>query len=265
MKAGVNGERSRGVARRHPSGRPTIGLLAGMGARSTGPFLDFVIEECQAQLDVRHEADYPPMVVFSWPIPYYFDRELDHADLQETIARGLEWLESTGVDFIAMPCNSAHVYYESLVERVTVPFINMIDAAVDAVSHEEGPVALLATRSTRDSGLYQRALEAQGLDVRCSEDMQARLDGILGRIREVSDLAEPRARFGELLADLSEEGARNGLIACTDLNYLVAGESPLPLVDSGQALAARVVAHWRLLLEAGTEKAVANFGNGTLG
>ena len=149
MKAGVNGERSRGVARRHPSGRPTIGLLAGMGARSTGPFLDFVIEECQAQLDVRHEADYPPMVVFSWPIPYYFDRELDHADLQETIARGLEWLESTGVDFIAMPCNSAHVYYESLVERVTVPFINMIDAAVDAVSHEEGPVALLATRSTR--------------------------------------------------------------------------------------------------------------------
>lgn len=251
-----NGEVAEGVVKRHPSGRPTIGLLAGMGVRSTGPFLEFVIEECQAQLDIRHEADYPPMVVFSWPTPYYFDRELDHADLQETIALGLEWLESTGVDFIAMPCNSAHVYYESLVERVTVPLINMIDAAVEVVCHEEGPVALLATRSTRESGLYQRALEARGLDVCCSDDTQARLDGILGRIREVSDLADPRARFGELLGDLSADGAKTGLIACTDLNYLVEGESPLPLVDGGQALASRVVAYWHSLHVAGMEKAV---------
>lgn len=34
------------------------------------------------------------MIVFSWPIPYYFDRELDHAELEETIGSGLEWLES---------------------------------------------------------------------------------------------------------------------------------------------------------------------------
>ncbi len=160
MNAAVNGQPSHTAVQRHPSGRPTIGLLAGMGARSTGPFLDFVVDACQQQLGARHEADYPPMVVFSWPIPYYFDRELDHAEIQETIGRGLEWLESTGVDFIAMPCNSAHVYYEGLVDRVTVPLINMVEAAVDAVPSAAGPVALLATRSTRDSGLYQRALEA---------------------------------------------------------------------------------------------------------
>ena len=152
---------SREPIRRHPSGRPTIGLLAGMGVRSTGPFLDFVIAECQRQLGARSEVDFPPMVVFSWPLPYYFDRELDHTEIEETIADGLEWLESTGVDFIAMPCNSAHVYFERLMRRVSVPLIDMIQVAVAAVPPDAQSVALLATRSTNASGIYQKALRVE--------------------------------------------------------------------------------------------------------
>ena len=40
------------------------------------------------------------------------------------------------------------------------------------------------------------------------------------------------------------------LFAGTDLNYLVEGESPLPLLDAGQIMAVRVVATWKDLLEA---------------
>ena len=153
MKTGANTAPTLSIVQRHPSGRPTIGLLAGMGVRSTGPFLDFIIEECRWQLGAHHEVDYPPMVVFSWPIPYYFDRELDHAELEETIGSGLEWLMSTGVDLIAMPCNAAHVYYDRLAPRVVVPVIDMIEVAAASVPPDAGAVALLADRSTWDSGL----------------------------------------------------------------------------------------------------------------
>ena len=235
--------------KRHPSGRPTIGLLAGMGVRSTGPFLDFVIAECQEQLGARSEPDFPPMVVFSWPLPYYFDRELDHADIEETIGVGLEWLESTGVDFIAMPCNSAHVYYERLVRRVSVPVIDMVEVAAEAVPSDAGPVALLATRSTNDSRLYQTALRERGIEVDCPERVQSRLDALLETTRTVSDLAPVRAEFLALLEELAAGGVRTGLMACTDLNYLVEGDAPLNLVDAGEALASRVVTNWRRLAD----------------
>ena len=239
----------RGPKRRHPSGRPTIGLLAGMGVRSTGPFLDFVIAECQRQLGARSEVDFPPMVVFSWPLPYYFDRKLDHTEIEETIADGLEWLESTGVDFIAMPCNSAHVYFERLARRVGVPLIDMIQVAVEAVPPDAQSVALLATRSTSASDIYQTALRERGVEVHCPERVQSRLDALLETTRSDSDLSQARGELLGLLEDLAASGVRTGLIACTDLNYLVEGGSPMTLVDAGEALASRVVSEWRRIAD----------------
>lgn len=57
---------------------PTIGLLAGMGVRSTAPFLELVIEECQRQYGASHQPDYPQMMVLSWPTPFWIDRPVDH-------------------------------------------------------------------------------------------------------------------------------------------------------------------------------------------
>jgi aspartate racemase len=215
-----------------------------MGVRSTGPFLEFVIDECKRQLGAYHAIDYPPMVIFSWPTPYYFDREFDEAELEETIGAGLEWLASTGVDFIAMPCNSAHVYYDRLVSRVNVPLVDMIEVTAASIRPESGTVALLGTRSTRDSGLYQKALRAKGLEVLDREDTQVRLDQVLTSVQQASDLSEPRSHFRTLLSDLKEEGVQTALLACTDLNYLVEGDPALPLIDAGRALAVEVVSRW---------------------
>jgi aspartate/glutamate racemase len=33
--------------------QPIIGILAGMGPRSTGPFLDLIVDECQRQYGAR--------------------------------------------------------------------------------------------------------------------------------------------------------------------------------------------------------------------
>lgn len=230
----------------HPSssGLPTIGLLAGMGVRSTGPFLDLIIAECQTQYGARNEADYPPMVVFSWPTPFTFDSPLDHEAMEQTIRRGLEWLESTGVDFIAMPCNSAHVYFDALEPHVGVPLLNLIDEAVRAVPGDATTIALLATRSTRDSRLYQAPLEAAGASVQADEDVQQRIDRLLQDVRRVTDLEPLRAEWMEILEVVRGRGARAALIGCTDLNAVMGGEPPLPLVDGTRALADRVVSTW---------------------
>lgn len=55
---------------------PTIGLLAGMGVRSTAPFLDLVVEECTRIYGAGHQPDYPEIVVISWPTPFWVDRPI---------------------------------------------------------------------------------------------------------------------------------------------------------------------------------------------
>ncbi|TCO68302.1 hypothetical protein [Marinisporobacter balticus] len=38
-----------------------IGILAGMGPRSTAPFLDLVIDECQLQYGAKYDEEFPHM------------------------------------------------------------------------------------------------------------------------------------------------------------------------------------------------------------
>ncbi|HLF03129.1 MAG TPA: aspartate/glutamate racemase family protein, partial [Anaerolineales bacterium] len=94
---------------------PTIGILAGMGPRSTAPFVDLVVTECQRQYGATRDLDFPPMMIYALPAPFDLDRPLDHEALRSAIGEGLRRLEATGVAFIAMPCNSAHIYYDDLV------------------------------------------------------------------------------------------------------------------------------------------------------
>ena len=48
-----------------------IGILAGMGPRSTAPFVDLVLDECQRQYGARHDVEFPRMMTYSLPVPFY--------------------------------------------------------------------------------------------------------------------------------------------------------------------------------------------------
>src|SRR6188474_569355 len=139
-----------------------IGILAGMGPRSTAPFVDMVVDECQQQYGARYDIDFPPMLIFALPTPFYIDRPIDHAVMQATIAAGLRKLEDAGVAFVAMPCNSAHIYVEALAAGMCVPLLNMIDVALGALPAGSKTIALLATRPTVAARMYQDALEHAG-------------------------------------------------------------------------------------------------------
>lgn len=99
---------------------PTIGILAGMGPRSTGPFIDLVVTQCQEIYGARHDIDFPRMLICWQPAPFYEDRPTDHVALEAAIRDGLRYLESAGADFLAIACNSRGcpgVGFQAIVER----------------------------------------------------------------------------------------------------------------------------------------------------
>lgn len=223
---------------------PVIGILAGMGPRSTGPFLDLVLDACQEVYGARHDVDFPKMVVCSQPAPFYEDRPVDHAELERATLDGLKTLEAAGADFLAIACNTVHIYYPRLAAAVRVPLLNIVELAARAVPADARGVALVAARPTAEAGLYQRALGAAGarpLEV----GWQDGVDALLAAVRETTDPATFRRLWGPVLDGARAAGADAVMVACLDLSGVLRhAPATLPVIDSARCLARAVVERW---------------------
>lgn len=223
-----------------------IGILAGMGPRSTAPFVDMVVDACQRQYGARYDIDFPPMLIYALPTPFYVDRPIDHAALAAAIGAGLRKLEDSGVAFVAMPCNSAHIYFEQLAAGIQVPLLNMIDLALAALPATSNTLALLATRPTVEARIYQDVIERAGKRLLVGEIWQAQVDALILAIKSSSDRAAANVLWHNLVADLQAAGVDTLLLACTDLNAVSATlDTPLALVDATRCLAEATVKTWR--------------------
>ena len=224
--------------------QPVIGILAGMGPRSTAPFIDLVVTECQRQYGAKDDADFPRMMICSQPTPFYDDRPTDHMALEAAIRDGLQHLDRAGVDFIAIACNTAHIYYPQLARCVRVPVLNMIDLAVDAVPSSTRMLALLASRPTVEAGIYQAGLHRRDVSL-VEMDWQPQVDNLLGAVRTSTDPSFFAGLWSELMEKARVAGVHTLLVACLDLSAVI---SPVPgefqIVDAAQCLAEDVVKQW---------------------
>lgn len=72
-----------------------IGILAGMGPKSTGPFVDKVVDECQKIYGAINDIDFPHFMIYSCPTPFYIDRPLNHNDMEMAIIKRARRLKKT--------------------------------------------------------------------------------------------------------------------------------------------------------------------------
>jgi len=217
-----------------------------MGPRSTAPFIDLVITECQNKYGARDDIDFPKIMICSQPAPFYEDREIDHVALEAAIRDGLQHLERTGADFLAIACNTAHIYYPQLAKSVNVPLLNIVDLAVGNVPSSAHKLALIAARPTAESGIYQTALTKQGFEL-VDPGWQSQIDHLLGATRTTTDPAVFTQSWRELTQQAERVGADTIIIACLDLSGIIKYiQTPLTVLDASQCLAQEIVYQWLL-------------------
>ncbi|MGK0533067.1 aspartate/glutamate racemase family protein [Bacillus sp. 'calajunan'] len=212
-----------------------IGILAGMGPKSTGPFVDTVVAGCQTIYGAKHDMDFPHMMIYSCPTPFYMDRAIDHEAMKKVIIEGAQKLESTGVEFIAMPCNTAHLYFEELQRSLSIPILNIVDETLQAIPESTKRIALLATEATIQAGIYQDGIVKRNIEYIHYEKWQTMINQTISCIKG-GEIEKARELWNTLVVQLKDE-VDTAIIACTDLN-VVAGED---FVDSAQCLAEAVV------------------------
>jgi len=219
-----------------------IGILAGMGPKSTGPFIDQVISQYQTITGAKDDIDFPPMMIYSLPTPFYLDRPIDHKLMEKTLAKGLQKLESCGVTFIAMPCSTAHLYFEALQACIHVPLLNMVDITLKAIPSSAKKIAILGTRPTFDSYIFQKGLRQRGLEWVAHTDWQKKIDEIILTIKGTDSLEPVLQLWQSLSAELLSEHIDTLLLACTDLNVIFKQKTtPFQIVDASLCLAEQVI------------------------
>ena len=220
--------------------KKTIGILGGMGPLATADLYRKIIEHTRADRDNEH-------------IRVYIDGNAAIPDRTAAILHGgedpvpemlsaLRHLEACGADCIIMPCNTAHYFLPRLREQTALPILDMqrITAAVCRERFPGKTAAILATDGTVQSGLYDRALDAEGVRwIHPGEYEQKTLMHLIYDVVKASRPMEPeKERWDAILDTLRGQGADLFILGCTELPVL-AGVLPSegPFLDPTDELA----------------------------
>ena len=130
-------------------------------------------------------------------------------------------LARQGASCIAIPCVTAHYFYDALQAALPVPVIHGVKETVLHLK-ENGVTAagIMATDGTIATGLFSRALESAGIAcVLPSRQRQADVTHLIYRNIKAG-LPVELERFRAIQAELLDAGAQVVVLGCTELSLV---------------------------------------------
>jgi aspartate racemase len=222
-----------------------IGVLGGISAQATMDFEARVHRVAQRLIPQDWNRGYPPMVVwYHRRIPLRVDddgRPIVPREIDPPMLEAARWLGRVA-DFLAMPCNSAHVGVRQLAEAAGCPVLDMTGVALDDVARRGWRrVGVLGFAGA--PALYLDPLRARG--IRCETvdaHVQARLDAAIRAVAEGREDESNRAATRAAVEALRAAGADGVVLGCTELPLLLDDKRDAPaLVDPAALLAEAAV------------------------
>lgn len=227
-----------------------LGIFGGMGPEATANLYQTIVAITPAEKD----QDHVPTLIFSFPqVP---DRttaiKAGDRSIVPYLQEGVRLLERSGATLIAIPCNTAHYYYDDMQKAVRIPILHMIrEAADETVKRHPGvkTVGLLATSGTIATGLYEKEFRERGVAVLVPDEAQETdlVMRSIGLIKAGRDRELCRDLLGQAGRDLVRRGARVIVLGCTEIPLAFDPATvDVPVVNASLVLAeAALRAYWK--------------------
>ena len=220
-------------------GGKTLGVLGGLGPMSSVYFYEMLTSHTLAQRDQEHlnilissRAETPDRTDFILgksaedPLPI----------MKFEVAR----LIGAGADIIAIPCNTAHYFYDRISEVSGVPVINIIrQTAIFCKRLGVKRAGILATEGTVESGAYADVFATAGMEcVSPDAEGQSIISDII--YSQIKKGKSPDMDAFRMVCDrLALTGCDRLILGCTELSLLKkdGGLSDKLFIDSLEVLA----------------------------
>ena len=221
---------------------PVLGILGGLGPAASCYFYQMVTEHTQAARDQDH-IDLVLSSRATTPDRTEFILGKCRTDPFAIMERDAQMLVRYGATVIAIPCNTAHYFFDRLAASLPVPVLHMPRLTVQqAIAGGRCKLGILATTGTVVTGAYQKMCAEQGLDcaVPCEEDQAALMQIIYGQIKQGK--RADMAVFERISSHLKEQGCNMAVLGCTELSLVKRDEKLNSFyLDSSEVLAKRSI------------------------
>lgn len=143
--------------------KQTLGIIGGVGPLATMFIGEMIVRRTKATKDQEHvhtiidnDTNIPDRTAF------ILDKTKENP--VPVLIEDAKKLASVGANLIAIPCNTAHTFYDELAQGSPIPVLHMIrETAKRANDLGAKRVGILATTGTLTSRMYQDALEEFGI------------------------------------------------------------------------------------------------------
>ncbi len=146
--------------------KKTLGIIGGMGPLATVKLFEKLVLFTDAHSDQEHlrilidnNTSIPDRTAYILgigedPIPNLIDSATK--------------LKNIGADYLIMPCNTAHYFYDDILKSIDIPFLNMIEETAKYIIQEfKGvkDIGLLATEGTYKANVYDNVFKNYNLNI----------------------------------------------------------------------------------------------------
>jgi aspartate racemase len=208
------------------------GIVGGLGPETS----------CEFCLNINHRLRrlsrcQPDLVIENIAVPLEVEESMikgrTSSELLALLQKAVVRLNRSEADFIAIPCNTVHVFIDQLRQVSKKPILSIIEeCANECKKRGVSNVGILATTKTVKSRLYTDILESAGIRVITPSGCeQKEISRIILRIIDGKAEEKDKGFMLRIISDFSAKGAEAVILGCTDLQIMIK-ESCLPIIDS---------------------------------
>ena len=221
------------------------GVLGGLGPLATVYFMELIIMNTKVSCD----QDHLNMVVLNHAtIPDRTDFIVGKSDDNPLpiMIEDAKKLEIAGADFIVMPCNTAHHFYEEIRKNVKIEMVSIIEEtiiyAVDTVPNLK-KIGILATEGTIKSKTYDLECQKRGIicEIPTDSELKLLMHIIYDEIK-AGHRGNPKELY-EIINSMIARGCDAVVLGCTELSVMYEENNihDEMIIDSLTALARKTI------------------------
>ncbi|HLC94588.1 MAG TPA: amino acid racemase [Patescibacteria group bacterium] len=202
------------LSAKKPKAEKVVGILGGMGPFATADFFKQVLTLTPAKKDWEHLHI---LIDNNVKIPSRTRAVLYHEKSPvPAMIKSINRLAQIGADFVVVPCNSAHYFYEEVIPFIKIPWLNMLKIASETISVKKfkKPLVLggyITTKNRLYSQYFPKAVYLSDLENQI-------ITAFIEEIKLTSNLSQKAKKELEKIIHQKRSFVDCILLACSELS-----------------------------------------------
>jgi len=210
-----------------------LGIIGGLGPEASCKFCLNVNRKFKAITNNQ-----PDMVIENLPVPSHVEEKIIKETSEEMfnlLTNAVIRLNNSEVDFIAIPCNTVHIFIDQLRKVSKVPILSIIEeCAKECKKRSLNNIGVLATTKSIQDKLHVNELKNNGINVLLpTQENQKKINEIILQRLHNENNQNNKLKLLNIINELKNNGAEAIILGCTELSLLIPNNDfNIPFLDS---------------------------------